>query len=123
MAGVPQAVNPVGAALRGRCPRCGQGALFAGYLGLPEACTVCRLDYDFADSGDGPAVFVILIVGCVVVAAALAVEVSYQPSYWVHAALWLPLLLALCLGILRPLKGAMIGQQYRHAAQEGRLDR
>ena len=108
--------------MRGRCPRCGQGALFSGYLGLPESCAVCGLDYDFADAGDGPAVFVILLVGCVVVAAALVVEVSYQPPYWVHAVLWLPLLLALCLGTLRPLKGALIGQQYRHAAREGRLD-
>jgi uncharacterized protein (DUF983 family) len=97
--------------------------LFRGYLGMPERCAVCELDYDFADAGDGPAVFIILIVGMIVVVGALAVELTWQPPYWVHAALWLPLLLVLCLGTLRPLKGAMIGQQYRHSAQEGRLDK
>lgn len=114
-------ITPLTVGMRGCCPRCGQGRLFAGFLQLSDTCDHCGLDFEFADSGDGPAVFVILIVGFVIVAAALIVEVVYQPSYWVHAAIWLPLTLGLALGVLRPLKGMMVAQQYRTKAQEGRL--
>ena len=108
-------------ALLCRCPRCGEGRLFAGFLDPAPRCEACDLDYRFVDSGDGPAVFVILVVGFVVVAAALVTEVKYAPPYWVHAALWAPMILILSLGLLRPLKAAMIGLQYRHKAHEGRL--
>jgi uncharacterized protein (DUF983 family) len=79
------------------------------------------LDLSFADTADGPAVFVMFIVGFTVVGAALAVEILFQPPYWLHLALWLPLTLLLALGLLRPLKGVLLAQQYRHNAQEGRL--
>ena len=79
--------------LRGRCPHCGEGRLFSGFLGLRPKCERCGLDYRFADSGDGPAIFVILGAGFVVVFAALIVEVLYRPPFWLHAALWLPLIL------------------------------
>lgn len=115
-------VSPLLAALRGTCPRCGQGPLFKGFLGLRERCEVCGLDYGFADSGDGPAVFIILIVGFIVVGGALVVEVLFQPSYWVHAALWLPLIAILSLGLLRPFKAVLIALQYKHKAAEGRVD-
>ncbi|WP_137390318.1 DUF983 domain-containing protein [Rhodoligotrophos defluvii] len=114
-------LNPVATGLRARCPRCGQGRLFQGYLGLAKQCPACGLNYDFADAGDGPAVFIILIAGFVVVGAALFTEVAYQPPYWVHAILWLPLILALTLGLLRPVKGILINQQFHAGAQEGRL--
>jgi uncharacterized protein (DUF983 family) len=117
------AVSPYIAGLRCRCPRCGEGALFDGFLSLAPRCQRCGLDYRFADSGDGPAVFVILIAGFVVVFAALMVEAFWRPPYWVHALLWLPLLLAISLGLLRPLKGLLIALQYHHKAEEGRLDR
>ena len=107
--------------LRGRCPRCGDGRLFEGFLKLRPACDRCRLDFGFADAGDGPAVFVILLGGAVVVAAALITEVVYQPPYWLHALLWLPLILLVTLAPLRPLKGLMIALQYHHRAHEGRL--
>lgn len=107
--------------LRGRCPRCGEGRLFRGFLTPRPRCESCGLDFDFADAGDGPAVFVILIGGAIVVAAALTTEVVYQPPYWVHAMLWLPLILIVTLTPLRPLKGVMIALQYHHRAQEGRL--
>ena len=109
--------------LRGRCPRCGEGVLFQGFLGLREACDHCGLDYGFVDAGDGPAVFVVLIGGFIVVFAALIVEFLYQPPYWVHAALWLPLILLVTLGPLRPLKGLLIALQFHHKAAEGRLER
>lgn len=108
--------------MRGRCPRCGEGRLFRGLLGIAQRCEVCGLDYSFTDAGDGPAVFVIMIVGFIVVGLALFVEFSFSPPYWVHAVLWVPLIFVLAIGLLRPLKGFLIAQQYRHKAEEGRLD-
>jgi uncharacterized protein (DUF983 family) len=107
--------------LRGRCPQCGAGHLFRGFLNLRPACEKCGLDYSFADAGDGPAIFVILIGGFIVVFAALITEVVYKPPYWVHAALWLPLILLVTLLPLRLLKGLLIDLQFHHKAQEGRM--
>jgi len=106
-----------------RCPRCGKGRLFEGFLTLRPACETCGLDYGFADSGDGPAVFVIFFAGFVVVFAALLVEVMYQPPFWLHALLWGPLILLTTLAPLRPAKGLMIALQFHHKAAEGRPDR
>src|SRR5215471_10982393 len=111
-------------ALRGlacKCPRCGKGKLYAGFLTLRPNCETCGLDYAFMDSGDGPAVFVIMIAGAIVVGAALITEVKYQPPFWVHAALWLPLTLAVTLWPLRAIKSLLIALQYHHKAAEGRL--
>src|SRR6516164_9457407 len=72
------------AGLRCQCPRCGKGKLFAGFLTLRPCCEVCALDYSFADSGDGPAVFIMFFAGFIVVGAALVTEVNYHPPYWVH---------------------------------------
>ncbi|MEP2706922.1 MAG: DUF983 domain-containing protein [Roseibium sp.] len=116
------AANPVSAGLSGKCPRCGQGKLFDGFLSVKKSCMVCGLDFEFADSGDGPAVFVIMIVGFLIVGLVLFVELSYQPPIWLHLLLWLPLTTVMAAGVLRPLKGLMIGLQYRHSAEEGRLD-
>ena len=111
----------IGAGLSGACPRCGQGKLFQGLLTLRPRCTACGLDYSFADAGDGPAVFIIFIAGFIVVFAALITEIVYRPPYWVHAALWLPLILIVTLGPLRPAKGLMIALQYHHKAEESRF--
>lgn len=117
------APNPVLAGLACRCPACGKGKLFDGFLTLKPRCDVCHLDYAFIDAGDGPAVFVILIAGFVVVAAALIVEVIYQPPFWLHAALWGPLILLTTLAPLRSMKGVLVALQYHHRAAEGRLER
>ena len=90
---------------------------------MRQSCERCGLSYDFADAGDGPAVFVILIGGGVVVFAALITEILYQPPYWLHAALWLPLILIVTLAPLRLIKGVLISLQYHHKAAEGRLER
>jgi uncharacterized protein (DUF983 family) len=111
------------ASLLGRCPRCGQGALFSGYLKVAPRCTACELDYALFDAGDGPAVFVILIVGAIVAGSALFVEVRYQPPYWVHAVIWIPLILFLSFAMLRFAKALLLVLQYRHKAGEGRLMR
>ena len=86
-------VSPLIAGLTCRCPRCGRGKLFEGFLSLPQCCSVCGLDYSFIDAGDGPAVFIMFFAGFVVVGAALIVEALYQPPFWVHALLWVPLIL------------------------------
>lgn len=104
-----------------KCPRCGKGTLFAGFLSLKPSCSECGLDYAFIDAGDGPAVFIILIAGFVVVFAALIVEVLYRPPFWVHAALWAPLILATTLLPLRPMKALLIALQFHHKAEQGRL--
>src|SRR6187401_3486875 len=113
---------PIGRGLRGRCPRCGEGHLFQGFMTLRPACERCGLDYSFADAGDGPAIFVILISGFIVVGAALIVEVVYQPPFWLHALLWGPLILVVTLLPLRLLKGLLIVLQYHHSAAEGRFE-
>jgi uncharacterized protein (DUF983 family) len=118
-----QSPSPIAAGLACRCPRCGKGKLFEGFLTLRPRCETCGLDYSFADAGDGPAVFVILFAGFIVVFLALIVEFAYQPPFWLHALLWGPLILVVTLGPLRPFKGVLITLQYHHDAAEGRLDR
>lgn len=108
--------------LAGKCPRCGQGKVFKGFLATRERCSNCGLSFDFADSGDGPAVFIIMLVGFIVVALVLVTEVTWQPPIWLHLVIWLPLTTLLCLLTLRPLKGLMIAQQYTHGAREGQLE-
>jgi uncharacterized protein (DUF983 family) len=108
-------------ALLGRCPRCGWGALFDGYLKIAPCCALCGLDYAALDAGDGPAVFVILIVGAIAAGGALFVEFTFHPPYWVHAVLWLPLVLILSVTLLRLIKSLLLVLQYRHQAREGRL--
>ncbi len=115
-------VEPVSAGLRGRCPRCGEGRLFKGFLSVAPRCGTCGLDYSFADAGDGPAVFVILIIGFIVVGLALWMEVTFSPPLWLHFLLWIPLTLVLGLTALRLIKGVLIALQYRNKAAEGRLD-
>jgi uncharacterized protein (DUF983 family) len=107
-------------ALSGLCPRCGKGPLFAGYLTLAPKCSACDLDYSVFDPGDGPAVFVILIVGAIVAAGALYVEFTFHPPYWVHAVIWLPAITILTFALLRLAKSTLVVLQYKHQAQEGR---
>jgi uncharacterized protein (DUF983 family) len=113
--------SPVLAGISGRCPRCGKGALFHGFLALRPRCEHCGLDFSFADSADGPAFFVMFISGFIVAGSALVVEVLYAPPYWVHALLWTPLILVTTLVPLRPIKGLLIALQYHHKAAESRF--
>lgn len=121
--GIAPPVEPIVAGLKGCCPRCGKGRLFSGLLTIAPRCDVCNLDYSFADAGDGPAVFVILIIGFVVVGLALWMEVSFSPPLWLHFLLWVPLTVILSLSGLRLIKGVLITLQYSNRASEGRLDR
>lgn len=114
-------MNTLKAAFLGRCPRCGGASLFDGYLEVASACRACGLDYAMFDAGDGPAVFAILIVGAIVAGSALFVEVAYQPPYWVHMTLWIPLACILTFAVLRLVKSLLLVLQYKHKAGEGRL--
>ena len=102
-----------------RCPRCGRGKLYSGFLTVADRCGTCGLDLRAQDSGDGPAVFIVLIVGFIVVGLALYTEVTFSPPLWVHAILWLPVILGLAIGLLRPLKATMIALHYKHGLLGG----
>ena len=114
--------NPVLAGLLGRCPHCGRGPLFGGFLAVADRCRACGFDLKAADSGDGPAVFIVLAVGAIVVFAALFVDVAWRPPIWVHLVLWLPLTVILSLAFLRPFKGVLVALQFHHRAAEIRND-
>ncbi len=116
-------VSPFLAGIKSRCPRCGRGKLFKGFLDIKESCDTCKLDFGFVDAGDGPAVFIIMIVGFITAGGSLAVEMAYQPPYWVHAVLWGPIILILPLALLRPFKAVLIAIQYQNQAREGQLDK
>lgn len=111
-------VSPVSAGLGRRCPRCGKGRLFDGYLKVNEECPICGLDLSAHDSADGPAVFITLILGFVVVGLALIVEMAFSPARWVHLVLWPPVIIAGALLMLPPFKALMIALQYRHRRNE-----
>lgn len=114
--------SPFVTGLKCRCPRCGEGHLFRGFLSLGSRCESCGLPYDFADAGDGPAVFIIFIVGFIVVGLALMVDVMFAPPLWVHLVLWIPATIGLALLLLRPFKATMIALQYHHDAREGKSE-
>ena len=107
------------AGLRCRCPRCGEGKLYSGFLKLAKSCDRCGLDYGFADPADGPAFFVMTGVGILVIAVWGWAAVAYQPPLWVQFATVFPALLIGCLGTLRPVKAWLVAEQYIHKASEG----
>lgn len=122
MSETTRSVSPLSAALRARCPRCGTGRLFKNVLELRTRCERCGLDYRFIDTGDGPAVFAIFILGFLVLGLALYVEFTFEPPVWVHVLLWgigTPLI---ALALLRFLKALLIALQYRNKAEEGRFE-
>jgi uncharacterized protein (DUF983 family) len=114
--------SPYATGLAGRCPRCGEGRLFSGFLTVAPRCEACGLDLAFADAGDGPAVFVTLFAGFIVLGGALWLELSYEPPFWVHFLIFLPLTFIVCLGVLRPLKGLLVALQFANKAEQGRLE-
>lgn len=121
MNGDDPVMRPVRTGIRGRCPRCGQGKLFSGFLTLAPRCELCGLDYGFADPADGPAFFVLTFMSVPILALILWFATVYQPPLWLLAGLSLPLLLLGGILPLRPLKGWLVCSQYFHKAEEGRL--
>jgi len=117
----PPGANPYLAGLRGRCPNCGEGPLFEGFLRVSQRCEACGFDLAKADSGDGPAVFVMLIAGFIAAFGLLFTEFALHPPIWVDF-LWLPVGAVLCLLLLRPAKGLMLAAQFANKASEARRD-
>jgi len=105
-----------------RCPKCGEGRLFKGYLAVNPTCPMCGEDLSSADSGDGPVVFILLIVGAIGCGGMLVTEMRFHPPVWLSMVVWLPLILALTLGVLRPFKAVFIALQFRNHAAEARND-
>jgi uncharacterized protein (DUF983 family) len=113
------APSTLATALLCRCPRCGRGKLYDGLIAVAPRCAVCDLDLHAHDAGDGPAVFVVLLLGAVVVVLAVTVEFVFAPPLWVHAVLWTPIVLIGSIAMLRPLKAGFIALQYCHRALGG----
>ncbi len=108
--------------LKAKCPHCAKGNLFSGFLTINKQCSQCALDLTFADSADGPAIFIIFIVGAIVVSLALWVDIVFKPSMLVHMSLWIPTTIILAVALMRPFKGIIIALQYRLSAQEGEIE-
>jgi uncharacterized protein (DUF983 family) len=118
-----QTVSPLIAGLRCRCPRCGQGKLFVNVLNMRDRCDSCGLDYKFVDTGDGPAVFAIFILGFLCIGGALVAEFEFGVPWWVHVMLWGILTPLLAVFLLRFLKALLIALQYKNKAEEARLSK
>jgi len=116
--GPDQGMASVMHGIKGRCPRCGEGRLFKGYLRVADTCGACGMSFQGHDTGDGPVVPVLLIIGGIIVGLALGLEVVYEPPVWVHLLLWIPLGTLLTLGIIVPLKGMAVGLQYKYRSTE-----
>ncbi|MEX2008581.1 MAG: DUF983 domain-containing protein [Dongiaceae bacterium] len=112
------APSPFRTGLACRCPRCGRGRLFAGLFRLAAVCPVCGLDYGKTDPGDGPAAIVILLLGAIVALLAVLTELWFEPSLWLHAVLWPPIILGGAVLMLRPMKATLIALQFRHRSGE-----
>lgn len=114
-------VSPLVAAAACRCPRCGKGKLFVNVLNMRDKCEACGLDYKFVDTGDGPAVFAIFILGFLCIGGALIAEFEFGVPWWVHVLLWGILTPLLAVLLLRFLKALLIALQFKNKAEEGRL--
>lgn len=117
------AVSPLMAGLTCRCPRCGKGRLFIHGLNMRETCESCGLDYKFVDTGDGPAVFAIFILGFLCVGGVLIAEFKFGVPWWVHVLLLGVVTPLLAIFLLRFLKATLIALQFKNKAEEGRLSK
>jgi uncharacterized protein (DUF983 family) len=115
-------LSPLTTGMAGKCPRCGRGKLFNGYLTVAPSCTSCGLSFAFADAGDGAAWFVMLFVCVVGVGSIVGIEIAYSPAFWVHLLIAIPILILAPLFLLRPVKGFLLCQQWLTKAREGRLE-
>lgn len=103
----------VGRGARNRCPVCGQGRVFQGYLKVVPECEVCRAPLGRLRADDAPPYFVIFIAGHLLIPPVLWIEKAYQPPMWLHMVVWLPLFAIVCILLLRPVKGATVGWMMR----------
>ena len=121
MNAAPSLLGALRAGLLCRCPNCGRGALFAGFLSVADRCTACGFDLKAADSGDGPAVFVILIAGFLACFGLVLHEIVARPPWWVLLMIWPAVGLISCMALLRPTKSLLIAMQFHNHAGEGQI--
>lgn len=115
-------VSPLKAGLLCRCPNCGQGPVFASFLGFADSCSVCEADFSAADAGDGPAFFVMFLVAILVTPPVLILQIVADPPVWVHILIWTPIITALSAALLRPFKSLLFALQWRHRAEEAKWE-
>ncbi len=106
------------AALFGLCPRCGARTLFDGLARFAPRCRACALDFSRFNVGDGPAAFLTLIIGALITALAIGVQIGLHPPFWVHILLWVPLTTAAVIWGLRAGKSALLAAEYQKQAGE-----
>lgn len=114
-------ISPIAAGWRCRCPNCGEGQVFRGFLTFKDRCEACGADFTIADAGDGPSFFVMFVVLIIVVPAAMITELAFRPHWVVHLLLWPPITVALSMALLRPFKATLFALQWRNKAGEARL--
>ncbi|MBR9835963.1 MAG: DUF983 domain-containing protein [Alphaproteobacteria bacterium] len=113
-----QKISPLSAGIHWRCPECGEGPVFKTYLGLAPYCTSCGADFSKADSGDGPAFFVMFLVGILVTPPVLLVQALFDPPAWVQVVVWTPIIILVAVLLLRPFKSVLFALQWKHKAEE-----
>jgi len=111
-------VSPWAAGLKLRCPQCGEGKVFASYLRFRDTCAACGADFKAADAGDGPAVFVILIVGAIVAPLLIVLQFGLDLPGWLALTITMIAAIVLCLAILPPFKALLFALQWKHKARE-----
>jgi uncharacterized protein (DUF983 family) len=116
----PSPPSTVDVALKGLCPRCGASTLFDGIATFAGKCRACGLDFTQFNVGDGPAAFLTLILGAIITALAITLELTAHPPFWVHLILWIPLTAGAVVLALRASKAALLALEYRNKAREVR---
>ncbi|MEY2756927.1 MAG: hypothetical protein RIR33_705 [Pseudomonadota bacterium] len=115
------AVSALSAGLRCRCPNCGKGQVFDGFLKFRKACPSCGADFTIADAGDGPAFFVMFAALILIAPTAMFLELALHPPGWIYVLIWPPVTVGFCLLVLRPVKALLFALQWKHKAGEARL--
>jgi uncharacterized protein (DUF983 family) len=118
---VPNSATLAASALWGRCPECASPELFDGVVQFAKTCKTCGLDFGAFNVGDGPAAFLVLIVGALVSIGAITLQLSVEPPFWVHILVWVPVTTGLVIGLLRVAKAALLFLEYKNRAKEGSI--
>jgi uncharacterized protein (DUF983 family) len=118
---VPNSATLSATVLRARCPHCSGPGLFVGVVQFAKTCKTCGLDFGAFNVGDGPAAFLVLIVGALVSIGAITLQLSLEPPFWVHILVWVPVTTGLVIGLLRLAKAALLFFEYKNRAQEGTI--
>jgi uncharacterized protein (DUF983 family) len=116
------AVSPVAAGLKCRCPNCGEGRVFQGYLKFKERCEACDADLTVADTGDGASFFVMFVALIFIAPTAMFVELAFSPPRWVHLIVWPPIIVVFCMILLRPFKATLFALQWKHKAGQAQIE-